>query len=106
MRKSLLLTAATLILLFFIYSLIKWIEQGHTFKDVSWSITNDWFVAATFFDALAFMIIVTTWLVSDMKKRGWTLLQMIGVLIALIITGSATVFIYLAFRKRDSNLNK
>jgi hypothetical protein len=99
MRKPLLLIAATLILAFFIFSLFKWIEQGHTFKDVWWSMTNDWFVAATFFDALVFMSICTVWLVSDMKKRGWTVLQMILVIIALILTGSATFLTYLAFRK-------
>jgi hypothetical protein len=99
MGKRVLLIAAILILAFFIFSLVRWIEQGHTFKDVWWSMTNDWFVAATFFDALVFMLMCTIGLLSDMKKRGWTALQMILVIIALILTGSATFLTYLAFRK-------
>jgi hypothetical protein len=100
MKKILLLTAAVLIFLFFIYTLYRWLEQGHNFKYVWWCITNDWFVAATFFDALVFMTICAVWLLSDMKKRGFTTLKMIFIILALIITGSVTFLVYLAYRKK------
>jgi hypothetical protein len=99
MKKTIFLTAAILIFLFFNYGLYKWLEQGHTFKHVWWSMTHDWFVAVTFFDALVFMTICAVWLFTDMKKRGFSVLKMMLIFLALIITGSITLLVYLAYRK-------
>lgn len=101
MKKTFFLTAAALIMVVFCYGMAKWLQQGHTFSNVWSSITNDWFVAITFFDALVFITICLVWMCIDMKKRGISLLRIILAVMALLISGSATFFVYLAYR--DSN---
>jgi uncharacterized BrkB/YihY/UPF0761 family membrane protein len=106
MKKKLFLIAATLILFVFTFGMYKWLQQGHTFQHVWWSITNDWFVAITFFDALVFMTICIVWMCRDMRQRGFTTLQIILATIALILTGSVTFFVYLAYRDSKKSINK
>ncbi len=98
MNKPLLLIAIVLFL-FYIYALYEWLQSNHSFEYVWRAATSDWFLAITLFDLLLFGLLCLIWLTNDMRSRHYSVIKIILILLACLISGVPVVLTYLAFRK-------